>query len=85
MFILYFVMASIITTVLIGSGISASVFAPLKETSKFLIITAMAAIGLNSNMAKLIRSGGKPILLGACCWCGITVISLFLQHVMNIW
>ncbi len=85
MFILYFVMASIITTVLIGSGISASVFAPLKEMSKFLIITAMAAIGLNSNMAKLIRSGGKPILLGACCWCGITVISLFLQHVMNIW
>ncbi len=85
MFILYFVMASIITTVLTGFGVPSDVFAPLKELSKFLIITAMAAIGLNSNMLKLIRSGGKPILLGACCWCGITAVSLFLQHAMRLW
>ena len=50
-----------------------------------MIIMAMAAIGLNSNVVKLIKSGGKPIVLGACCWVGITVVSLLMQHVMQIW
>lgn len=85
MFILYFVIAAIITTVCIHFGVPAAAFAPLKELSKFMIIMAMAAIGLNSNVIKLIKSGGKPIVLGACCWVGITVVSLLMQHVMHIW
>ena len=85
MFILYFVIAAIITTVCIHFGVPAAAFAPLKELSKFMIIMAMAAIGLNSNVVKLIKSGGKPIVLGACCWVGITIVSLLMQHVMQIW
>ena len=54
MFILYFIIAAIITTACMSMGISADVFAPLKELSKFFIIMAMAAIGLNSNVIKLI-------------------------------
>ena len=46
---------------------------------------AMAAIGLNSNLVELVKSGGKPIALGAVCWAGITVVSLLMQHVMGIW
>ncbi|MDO4207223.1 MAG: YeiH family protein [Lachnospiraceae bacterium] len=84
-FILYFILASVITTAALSAGVSASVFSPLKELSKFCIIMAMAAIGLNSNVVKLIESGGKPILLGACCWIGITSVSLLMQHVMGIW
>ncbi len=53
MFILYFIIAAIITTVCMSMGVSADVFAPLKELSKFFIIMAMAAIGLNSNVVKL--------------------------------
>ena len=85
MFILYFVIAAIITTVCIHMGINADVFHPVKELSKFMIIMAMAAIGLNSNIVKLIRSGGKPIAIGASCWCGITAVSLLMQHIMGIW
>lgn len=85
MFILWFIVASIITTVCISLGVEASVFSPLKDLSKFFIIMAMAAIGLNSNVVKLIKSGGKPLLLGACCWVGITILSLGMQHVMGIW
>ena len=29
---------------------------------------AMAAIGLNSDIVHLIKTGGKPLLLGAVCW-----------------
>ena len=85
MFILYFVLASVVTTICIQAGIDASIFAPLKELSKFFIIMAMAAIGLNSNIIELIRTGAKPLLLGGCCWLGITAVSLVMQHVMGIW
>ena len=74
-----------ITTACMSMGISADVFAPLKELSKFFIIMAMAAIGLNSNVVKLIKSGGKPLLLGASCWIGITIVSLTMQHIMHLW
>ena len=47
-------------------------FNPLKELSKFFIIMAMAAVGLNTNIVKLVKTGGKPILMGMACWIGIT-------------
>lgn len=64
-FILFFVLASVITTIATVSGFDANLFQPFKELSKFFIILAMSAIGLNTNLVKLIKSGGKPIFLGA--------------------
>lgn len=84
-FILYFIGASIITTVAVSLGVDASVFAPVKELSKFFIVLAMSAIGINTDIVKLIKTGGKPIALGACCWVGITGVSLIVQHIMGIW
>ncbi len=83
-FILFFIAASIVTTVAVHFGVSASVFDPVKELSKFLIVLAMAAIGLNTNIVKLVRSGGKPIALGGCCWISITAVSLLMQHLLGL-
>ena len=79
-FILFFVLASVITTVSTMAGVGAEFFQPFKELSKFFIILAMAAIGLNTNLVKLVKTGGKPIVMGACCWAGITLASLAMQH-----
>ncbi|EEG74012.1 YeiH family protein [[Clostridium] hylemonae] len=84
-FILYFIGASVITTVAVSAGISAEVFMPLKELSKFFIIMAMAAIGLHTNIIKLVKTGGKPILMGMACWIGITLVSLIMQHTLGLW
>ena len=84
-FILFFIGASIITTIAAAVGVPMEVFAPLKELSKFFIIMAMAAIGLHTNIIKLVKTGGKPILMGMACWIGITLVSLGMQHVLNIW
>ena len=84
-FILFFVAASVITTIATSMGVSASAFSPLKELSKFLIIMAMAAIGLNTDVVKLVRNGGKPILMGLACWMGITLVSLIMQRALGIW
>lgn len=84
-FILYFIAASIITTVAVNMGVPSSFFKPMKELSKFFIILAMAAIGINTNIVKLIKTGGKPIVMGFCCWIGITGVSLLMQHLLGIW
>lgn len=91
MFILYFVLASVITTiatsVLTGQALDVanSIFGFLKQLSKFFIVMAMAAIGLNTNIVKLVKTGGKPILLGFTCWVAITGVSILMQHVLGIW
>ena len=81
-FILFFVLASIITTVF---SLPVTVTAPIKELSKFFIIMAMAAIGFNTNLVKLVKTGGKPIFMGLCCWIGIAGVSLLIQHFLGIW
>lgn len=81
-FVGLFVLASLATTVF---ALPMAVTAPLKTLSKFLIVMAMSAIGLNTDIVKLVRTGGKPIALGACCWVVITCVSLGMQHVIGIW
>ena len=61
------------------------VFSALKTLSKFFIVMAMAAIGMNTDVVKLVRTGGRPILLGFTCWVCITLVSLGMQHLLGIW
>lgn len=91
-FIIYFIAASLITTVvgmLPESGFtvfySDSFVHGAKWLAKFFISMAMAAIGFNTNIVKLIKKGGKPILLGFCCWTAITAVSLLMQSVTGIY
>lgn len=56
----------------------------MKKVSKFFIVMAMGAIGLNTNIVKLIRTGGKPLLLGATCWVSIILVSLAMQLVTGL-
>lgn len=87
-FILHFVAASIITTVITSVctgpvlGAANEIFGFLKQLSKFFIVMAMAAIGINTNVVK---TGGKPIALGFTCWVAIALVSLTLQQMLGIW
>lgn len=91
-FILYFIGASIITTV-VGIMPESSFTILYNDTfvaitkwlAKFFIAMAMAGIGLNSNIIDLIKNGGKPILLGLCCWVSITAVSLSVQSLTGIY
>ena len=78
----YLCIASVVTTVF---HLPAAVTSPLKDLSKFFIVMAMAAIGLNTNIVTLVKTGGKPIFMGLCCWIGIAGVSLLMQHVLGIW
>ena len=85
-FILYFAAAAIITTIVgffpdggFTTLYSGSFVPATKWLAKFFIAMAMCAIGLNTNLVELIREGGKPILMGLCCWCAIALVSLGVQ------
>lgn len=93
-FILYFVIASIITTVFsvdsiasTGVGVAYATYfvKGAKYLAKFFIAMAMCAIGLNTNVVNLIKKGGKPILLGFTCWVCIAGVSLVMQKVLGYW
>ncbi|MDU3188879.1 MAG: YeiH family protein [Streptococcus mitis] len=84
LFILYFIFASLLTTLLTSLGVSSSFFTPLKQLSKFLIIMAMSAIGLKTNLVAMVKSSGKSIVLGAICWIAIILTSLGMQTLIGI-
>lgn len=81
-FVIWFLAASLITTFF---NLPVSLINALKWLSKFFIIMAMTAIGLNTNIIKLVKTGGKPIVLGFICWILITASSLAMQHWLGIW
>lgn len=95
MFILYFVLCSIVTTItqisavqgILPEGVRTYIplfFSTMKKVSKFFIVMAMTAIGLNTDLPKLIKTGGKPLLLGGGCWLSIIIVSLMMQTLLHL-
>lgn len=76
-FILGFAAASISATFL---PVPSVLIALLPRAGKFMIVMAMAAIGLNTNLPKLLKNGTRPILLGLGCWFVLSITSLAVQH-----
>ena len=83
-FILLFIAASLITTVAVAAGAGTAFFTPFKTLSKFMIVLAVAAIGVNTNIVELVRTGKKPLLLGFICWVGISTVSILMQRALNL-
>ena len=49
-----------------------------------MIIAAMTAIGLRTNLRSLVRNGVRPIVLGLVCWFSVSVVSLIVQHAIGL-
>lgn len=84
-FILYFILASLVTTMAGRFGLGTDFFAPLKTLSKFLICMAMAAIGLRTNVLALVKNGRAALFVGLVCWLGVTMLTLVWQAILGIW
>jgi len=76
-FVLGFLMTALARTLF---PIPAAVTGALVWMGKFMVIMAMTAIGLNTNLKKLLKQGLKPVLLGACCWFSVAAVSLIVQR-----
>ncbi|MEA5092042.1 hypothetical protein SDC9_12834 [bioreactor metagenome] len=80
-FVIGFVLTAIINTYFAIPVISDI----MVRLGKFMIVMAMTAIGLNTNLKKLITNGVKPIFLGVCCWVAVASVSLLIQRLLHIW
>lgn len=91
-FILFFVGASLITTVVgflpensFSLFYSENFVSWMKWLAKFFIAMAMCAIGLNTNLIQLVKKGGKPIAMGCACWVMISLVSIGVQLLTGIY
>lgn len=64
--------------------ISPSVAAVLKDISKFLMITALAAVGLNTSFKDMKKSGAAPMLHGFIISALVVVVAIAVEYGMGL-
>lgn len=80
----YFITGFMITTLINSLGfLPANITHFLAQSGKFLIIVAMVGIGLNTDLAKLLRNGMKPIIMGLTCWTVLSIVALIVMYFMG--
>ena len=80
-FILGFLAMSLLCSVgVIPAGLATT----LKSISKFLMVAALAAIGLNTNFAALCKSGAKPMLHGFIISLLVVLVAIAVEYVLGI-
>ena len=80
-FILGFLAMSGLTSLsLIPAGFAAF----LKSASKFLMVAALAAIGLNTDFKKLCRSGAKPMLHGFIISLLVVLVAIAVEYAIGV-
>jgi uncharacterized integral membrane protein (TIGR00698 family) len=76
-FILWFLVAALVNT----TGIVPPAWhAGIGAAAIFLISVALAAIGLQTELARLLRAGARPLALGFLLWLAVAVSSLAIQR-----
>jgi len=81
-FVIGFLLAAVLNTTF---GFPTAVSHSLVTLGKFCIVMAMAAIGLNTHLKKLISNGVRPIVLGLSCWLAVSSVSILVQSMMHLW
>ena len=64
--------------------VPSGVLKALVAVGKFMIVMAMAAIGLNTNLVKLLKNGWRPMALGLGCWAALATASLLAQKALGL-
>ena len=80
-FILAFVGMSILTSLSVIPSNVASVF---KSISKFLMVAALGAIGLNTDFKSLCRSGAKPMLHGFIVSLLVVLVAIAVEYAIGV-
>ncbi|WP_366923495.1 YeiH family protein [Metallumcola ferriviriculae] len=79
-FIIWFLAASMLNTF----GIIPAKTVPFAhKLAKFMIVTALAAVGLKADFRKMLSTGIKPMLLGMIVWFSVAVTSILVQLILG--
>lgn len=81
-FILWFVCASLVRST---GVLPAELLVWVGHLAKFMMVLALASIGLSSNMRSMAKAGWQPIALGLGAWIAVAVTSLGVQVYSGAW
>jgi uncharacterized integral membrane protein (TIGR00698 family) len=80
-FIVWFLLAAIVNST---GVVPPGWHGPIAEVAVFLISVALAAIGLQTQLRTLVRTGARPLALGFCLWAAVALSSLAVQHLTGL-
>jgi uncharacterized integral membrane protein (TIGR00698 family) len=80
-FILWFLAAALVNS---SGVVPASWHDPIATVAVFMISVALAAIGLQTELARLLRAGTRPLALGFLLWVAVALSSLAIQRVTGL-
>jgi len=78
-FIVLFVLASAINEFL-PTGVTHVI----QQLAPFLVIGALAGVGLSTDFDRLKRAGARPLVLGLVVWVSVALSSLVMQHMFGM-
>ncbi len=79
-FVVWFIFALVLRSI---NVIPTGLLGMFSSMSQFLIVMALAAIGLSSNFRSIRQTGHRPLILGAILWASVGISSLILQLVFH--
>ena len=79
-FIVWFLAASAVYTL---GWVPPALQGPLQQAAQFLIVMALTAIGLSSDLRRLAGAGLRPVLLGLGTWAAVALSSLGMQALLG--
>ncbi len=81
----WFIVFFVLMAVLNSTGLFSAAFSgTLKSISRFLMVAALAAIGLKTDLTKMKQSGFNPMLHGFIISVLVVIVSLAVQYMMGI-
>jgi uncharacterized integral membrane protein (TIGR00698 family) len=80
-FILWFLVAALASG---GGLIPANLHGAIAELATYLISVALAAIGLQTDLGRLVKAGARPLALGGILWVAVALSSLAIQRATGL-
>jgi uncharacterized integral membrane protein (TIGR00698 family) len=77
----WFILGFVAMAIINSTGIfNPTVSSWIKESAKFMIVMALSAIGLKTDIKKMLQTGVRPLLLGFIVWFAVAATSLIVQY-----
>lgn len=81
----WFILGFLALAILNSTGIiPAAVSSAAKEVSKFIMVASLAAIGLNTNLKEMVKSGVRPMLHGFIISALVVIVAIAVEYFMGI-
>ncbi len=81
----WFILGFLAMAILNSTGIvSQELSSGAKDVSKFLMVAALAAIGLNTDFKKMAKSGARPMLHGFIISALVVIVAIAVEYAMGI-